>query len=326
MQMLRDADIDPAPMADKTVAIIGFGNQGRAQALNLRDSGVNVIVGLRGGSASAARAEAAGLRTALVEQAVAAADVVMLLTPDEAIGGIYSEVADAIRSGVALGFSHGLAVHFGFVEPRADLDLFLVAPKGPGSALRSLYEQGQGMVALWAVAQDASGGAAALALAYGRAIGCGRAGLIASSFAEECEADLFNEAAVVWGAVPEILIAGFDTLVAGGVSPEVAALECVGELKLIADLIEARGIAGMREAISNTAELGATLGGRRIIDSAVRVRMAEVLAEIRAGRLADELRREQREAYRRLEHARAQAAAHPVEQALRALREASSSR
>jgi ketol-acid reductoisomerase len=178
------------------------------------------------------------------------------------------------------------------------------------------------MVALWAVAQDATGGAKALALAYGRAIGCARAGLIASSFAEECEADLFNEAAVVWGVVPEILIAGFDTLVAGGVSPEVAALECVGELKLIADLIEARGIAGMREAISNTAELGATLGGRRIVDASVRERMAEMLAEIRAGGLANELRREQADGYRRLKQSRADAAAHPVEQALRALRDA----
>jgi ketol-acid reductoisomerase len=324
MQLLRDADIDPTPIAGKTVAIIGFGNQGRAQALNLLDSGVDVVVGLRAGSSSTSVAEAAGLRTALVEDAAAAADVTMLLAPDEALAGIYSDVAAHIRPAAALGFSHGLAIHFGFVEPRGDLDVFMVAPKGPGSALRSLYEQGRGMVALWAVAQDATGGAEALALAYGRMIGCARAGLIASSFAEECEADLFNEAAVVWGAVPEILIAGFDTLVAGGVSAEVAALECVGELKLIADLIEARGIAGMREAISNTAELGATLGGQRIVDASVRHRMSEMLAEIRAGKLAHELRREQVDQYGRLEQARLEAAAHPVEQALRALRDAAS--
>jgi ketol-acid reductoisomerase len=324
MEMLRDTDIDPAPLAGKTVAIIGFGNQGRAQALNLMDSGIDVVVGLRGGSLSTTRAEAAGLATAMIDEAVGRAEVVMMLAPDEMLGGIYNEIEPHIRQGAALGFSHGLAIHFGFVEPRADLDVFMVAPKGPGSALRSLYEQGRGMVGLWAVAQDSSGGAAGLALAYGSAIGCGRAGLITSSFAEECEADLFNEAAVVWGAVPEILIAGFDTLVAGGVSPEVAALECVGELKLIAELIEARGIAGMREAISNTAELGATLGGRRIVDANVRARMAALLEEIRSGRLADELRREQAEGYARLEQARAEAAAHPVEQALRALRDASS--
>jgi ketol-acid reductoisomerase len=176
------------------------------------------------------------------------------------------------------------------------------------------------MIALWAVAQDRSGTARELALAYGRAIGCARAGLIASSFAEECEADLFNEAAVVWGAVPEILIAGFDTLVAGGVSKEVAYLECVGELKLIAELIEARGIAGMREAISNTAEMGATLGGRRIVDAGVRQRMAEMLSEIRAGQFAEQLTREEADGYPRLKKARAEARGLPVERALKSLR------
>src|SRR6478735_5661092 len=218
MELLRDADIDPAPLAGKRVAILGYGNQGRAQELNLRDSGIE----------------------------------------------------PPLRHRAALGFSLGLSVRFGLVEPRADLDVFLLAPKGPGTALRSLYKEGKGMIALWAVEQDATGSAR----------------LIASSFAEEAEADLFNEQAVVWGGVPELLAAGFDTLVAGGVSPEVAYLECVGELHLIAELIEARGIAGMREVISNTAELGALLGGKRIIDSGVRARMAEVLAEVRAGRFA----------------------------------------
>jgi ketol-acid reductoisomerase len=320
MQLLRDADIDPVPLAGRRVAIIGFGNQGRAQALNLKDSGIDVVVGLRSGSASLAVAEAVGLRTAPVNEAAATADIVMMLAPDEALGGVYQQIDEHIRPGASLGFSHGLAIHFGFVPPRADLDIFMVAPKGPGSALRELYRQGQGMVALWAVAQDISGGAAALALAYGQAIGCGRAGLIASSFAEECEADLFNEAAVVWGGVPEILIAGFETLVAGGISPEVAALECVGELKLIAGLIEERGIAGMREAISNTAELGALLGGRRIVDGAVRARMADMLAEIRSGSFANELRQEESQGYPRLKRARDEARRHPVEQALRAAR------
>ena len=304
MELLRDADIDPSPLAGKRVVILGFGNQGRAQSLNLHDSGIDVVVGLRGGSASTTEAEAGGLSTALIEDAVASADVVLMLAPDEIHAALYREIEPHLRQGAALGFSHGLSVRFGLVAPRADLDVFLLAPKGPGTALRSLYTQGKGMIALWAVEQDATGQARGIALAYGRGIGCARAGLIASSFAEEAEADLFNEQAVVWGGVPELLIAGFDTLVAGGVSPEVAYLECVGELHLIAELIEARGIAGMREAISNTAELGALLGGTRIIDAGVRERMAEVLEEVRQGRFADELRREEASGYTRLEQAR----------------------
>jgi len=304
MDFLKDPDIDPAPLADKRVAIIGYGNQGRAQALNLHDSGIDVTVGLRGASGSANEAEAAALRVALIEDAVAQADVVMLLAPDEIHGALYREIQPQLRQGAALGFSHGLSVRFGFITPRGDLDVFLLAPKGPGTALRSLYLEGKGMLAAWAVEQDATGSARGIALAYGRAIGSGRAGLIATSFAEEAEADLFNEQAVVWGAVPELLIAGFETLVDGGVSPELAYLECVGELQLIAELIEKRGIAGMREAISNTAELGALLGGRRIIDDSVRRRMAEVLAEVRAGRFAAELKQEEAAGYPRLERAR----------------------
>ncbi|HVI06393.1 MAG TPA: ketol-acid reductoisomerase [Sphingomicrobium sp.] len=304
MDFIRDADIDPAVLLGKRVAILGYGNQGRAQALNLRDSGIDVVIGLRGGSGSAIEADASGLSTALVEDAVAGADVVMMLSPDETHSALYREIEPQLREGAALGFSHGLSVRFGYVAPRADLDVFLIAPKGPGTALRALYEDGRGLIAIWAVAQDATGQAKDIALAYGRAIGSGRAGLIASSFAEEAEADLFNEQAVVWGAVPELLIAGFETLVAGGVSPDLAYLECVGELKLIADLIETRGIAGMREAISNTAELGALLGGRRLIDAGVRSRMAEVLAEVRAGRFAEALMNEEESGYARLERAR----------------------
>jgi ketol-acid reductoisomerase len=322
MELLKNSEIDPAPLAGRRVAILGYGNQGRAQALNLKDSGVDVIVGLRGESASTTEVEAAGLSTALIEDAVAAADVVMMLAPDEIHAALYREIEPNLRRGAALGFSHGLSVRFGFVQPRGDLDVFLVAPKGPGTALRSLYAEGKGMIAVWAVAQDASGAARDLALAYGRAIGCGRAGLIASSFAEEAEADLFNEQAVVWGAVPELLIAGFETLVAGGVSPELAYLECVGELKLIAELIEARGIAGMREAISNTAELGALLGGRRIVDDGVRGRMAEVLAEVRAGRFAAELSNEEASGYARLSKARSDARKTLIEETYRRLGDA----
>jgi ketol-acid reductoisomerase len=319
MELLRDADIDPTPLARKRVAILGFGNQGRAQALNLNDSGVNLVVGLRHGSPSEAAAQGAGLDTAPIADAVTGADLVMMLAPDEVLGGLYRDIEPRLRHGAALGFSHGLAVHFGMIAPRADLDVFMVAPKGPGTALRSLFTEGKGMVALWAVAQDASGQAGALALAYGRAIGCARAGLMASSFAEECEADLFNEGAVVWGAVPEILIAGFDILVEAGVAPEIAYMECVGELKLIADLIEARGIAGMREAISNTAELGALLGGPHVVDDHVRARMREVLDEVRSGRFARALGEEAASDYPRLREARARARVQAIEQARLAL-------
>jgi len=321
MELTRDAGIDPSPLAGKRVAILGYGNQGRAQALNLHDSGIDVVVGLRGGSGSALEAEAAGLKVDLIDNAVRSADVVMMLAPDEIHAALYREVEPHLRHGVALGFSHGLSIRFGLIEPRADLDVFLLAPKGPGTALRSLYREGKGMIAVWGVHQDATGRARDIALAYGRAIGCARAGLIASSFAEEAEADLFNEQAVVWGAVPELLIAGFDTLVAGGISPELAYLECVGELHLIADLIEARGIAGMREVISNTAELGALLGGTRIVDDSVRKRMAEVLAEVRAGRFAEELRSEEASGYPRLQKSRASARATLIEQVFAKLRE-----
>lgn len=321
MKMLRDTDIDPSPLAGKRVAILGYGNQGRAQALNLKDSGIDVVVGLRGGSGSTIEAEAVGLETALLQDAVASADVVMLLAPDEIHAALYREIEPRLREGAALGFSHGLSVRFGFITPRTDLDVFLIAPKGPGTALRSLYQVGKGMIGLWAVEKDATGSAREIALAYGRAIGCGRAGLIESSFAEEADADLFNEQAVVWGGVPELLIAGFETLVAGGVSPEVAYLECVGELKLIAELIEARGIAGMREAISNTAELGAVLGGPRIVDASVRERMTEVLREVREGRFAEDLRREEQSGYGRLERARSEARKTLLEQTFRRLSE-----
>jgi ketol-acid reductoisomerase len=315
MELLRDADIDPAPLAGKRVAILGFGNQGRAQALNLNDSGIDLVVGLRQGSPSEAAARGGGLEVAPIAEAVTGADLVMMLAPDEMLGGLYSTIEPQLREGAALGFSHGLAVHFGMIAPRADLDVYMIAPKGPGTALRSLYTEGKGMVALWAIAQDASGQARPLALAYGRAIGCARAGLMATSFAEECEADLFNEGAVVWGAVPEILVAGFDTLVEAGIAPEIAYMECVGELKLIAELIEARGIAGMREAISNTAELGAVLGGPRIVDDNVRARMREVLDEVRSGRFARALSDEAAQDYPRLKEARARARALAVEKA-----------
>ena len=320
MKLLRDADIDPAPLAGRRVAILGYGNQGRAQALNLSDSGIEVVVGLRERSASAKRAASDGIATAPIDEAVVGAHLVMLLAPDETLAALYRTIEPHLAEGTALGFSHGLAIRFEQIVARPDLDVIMVAPTGPGTALRSLYLEGKGMAALFAVAQDASGGAETLALAYGRALGCGRAGLIPTSFAEECDADLFNEAAVVWGAVPEILIAGFDILVEAGISEEVAYMECVGELKLLADLIEARGIAAMREAISNTAELGAVTGGPRIVDDRVRQAMRAILAEIRSGAFAATLSDEAAAGYPLLRAARARSTTLPVEQARTRLR------
>ncbi len=320
MDLIREKDIDPTPLQGKRVAILGYGNQGRAQALNLKDSGIDVVVGLRAGSPRRAEVEAAGLPTASPAEASGATDVVMLLAPDEILGELYSEIEPSLRRGTALGFSHGLAVHFGFIRPREDLDVYLVAPKGPGTALRSLYTQGKGMVALWAVAQDSTGNARDIALAYGRAIGCARAGLIASTFEEEAVADLFNENAIVWGGVPELLRAGFETLVNAGISPEVAYLECVGELKLIAELIDARGIAGMREVISNTAELGAVRGGPAVIGPETRERMTKVLEAVRSGEFAQALRSEAQSGYPRLEAARKDARSQAIEQVYQRLK------
>lgn len=313
MELTREKDIDPSPLEGRKVAVLGFGNQGKAQALNLKDSGIDVVVGLRGSSLNRAIAEELGLEVADLADATASADVVMMLSPDEILGDLYREVEPYLQQGAALGFSHGLAVHFGLLAPRDDLDVFLIAPKGPGTALRSLYKAGQGMIALWAVAQDRTGSARAIALAYGRAIGCARAGLIASSFEEEAVADLFNENAVVWGGVPELLRAGFETLVEAGISPEIAYMECVGELKLIAELIDARGIAGMREAISNTAEFGAMLGGPAIIGPEVRQRMKTVLKSVQSGEFARALRAEAQGDYPKLKAARKAARSQPME-------------
>ncbi|WP_294174392.1 ketol-acid reductoisomerase [uncultured Sphingomonas sp.] len=305
--MIRDPDIDLTPLRGQTVAIVGFGNQGRAQALNLRDTGISVRIGLRESSARRIEAQSYDLAVMPPAEAAAGANLIMLLAPDEQLAAVYDQVEPALMPGAALGFSHGLAIHFGLIRPRPDLAVIMVAPKGPGSALRSLYEAGRGMVALAAVAHDSSGTAWPLTLAYASAIGCGRAGVIASSFEEECVADLFNEQAVVWGGVPALLQAGFETLVGAGYKPEVAYLECVSELKLIAELIEARGMAGMAEAISNTAELGALLGGPRIVDESVHARMRTILREVRDGVFAEALGEEAAADYPRLRQARLKA-------------------
>jgi ketol-acid reductoisomerase len=314
MQAYFDADADPALIRARRVAVIGYGNQGRAQALNLRDSGAAVTVALPDGSASRARAAEDGFAAMTAAEACVAADVAVMLAPDEDQKRIYeAEIAPVLPAGAALVFAHGLNIHFKLIAPRPDLDVVLVAPKGPGTALRDEYLAGKGLIALFAVAQDATGSAAKLALSYAAALGSGRMGILPTSFAEECEADLFNEQAVLWGAIPELILAGYETLVDAGFSEEVAYFECVTEVKLISDLIYERGIAGMREAISNTAEFGALKGGSRIVDAATRTEMRRILREVRSGAFVDDLLADAREGYPRLKASRARAAAHPIE-------------
>ncbi len=320
MQVYTDDDADLALIRGRKVAVIGYGNQGRAQALNLRDSGVAVTVALPADSRSRPRAAAEGFDAMTAAQAAAQADVAVMLAPDEDQGRIYTEeIAPNLREGGALVFAHGLNIRFGLIAPRADLDVMLVAPKGPGTALRSDFEAGGGLISLFAVAQDASGGAQDLALSYAAAIGSGRAGILPTSFAEECEADLFNEQAVLWGAIPELIHAGYETLVEAGFSPEIAYFECLTEVKLLADLIAARGIAGMREAISNTAEFGALEGGRRIVTAETRAEMRRILGEVRSGRFVDKLIADARSGYPKLTASRRQGASHPIEEVRRKL-------
>jgi ketol-acid reductoisomerase len=321
MRVYFNADTDPDLIRARKVAVIGYGNQGRAQALNLRDSGVDVTIGLAEGSASRARAEADGFDVMTAKQAAALADVVVMLAADEDQGLIYAEeIAPGLREGGALVFAHGLNIHFRLIAPRPDLDVLLVAPKGPGTALRADYERGSGLISLFAVAQDSTGHGEALALSYASAIGSGRVGILKTSFQEECEADLFNEQAVLWGAIPELIHAGFETLVDAGFSPEIAYFECLTEVKLISDLIYERGIAGMREAISNTAEFGALKGGERIVTADTRTEMRRILREVRSGSFVKELLEDAKAGYPRLRASRAKAAAHPIEEVGREIR------
>jgi ketol-acid reductoisomerase len=321
MQVYRDADIDLSLIRGRRVAILGFGNQGRAQALNLRDSGVGELaVCLADGSPSRARAEAEGLGVMTPKAGAAWADLVVFLTPDESHARLHAEIGPVLRRGAALVFAHGLSIRFDLVRPRSDLDVLLVAPKGPGTALRDEYLDGGGLVSLFAVHQDSTGEARPLALSYAAALGSGRAGILPTSFAEECEADLFNEQAVLWGAIPELIRAGFETLVEAGFSPEIAYFECVSEVKLIADLIHARGIAGMQEAISTTAQMGALKGGSRIVDEKTRREMRRILAEVQSGSFVKALVAEAEAGYPELKAWRDASRAHPIEAAGERLR------
>jgi ketol-acid reductoisomerase len=321
MRVYRDEDAELSLIQGRRVAVVGYGNQGRAQALNLRDSGVSVTVALPEQSASRTRAAEDGFGVMTAAEASAQADVVVMLAPDEEQARIWQdEIEPNLREGGALAFAHGLNIHFNLIVPRPDLDVFLVAPKGPGTALRSEYEKGSGLIALFAVAQDATGAGKALALSYATALGSGRVGILPTSFQEECEADLFNEQAVLWGAIPELIHAGFETLVDAGFSPEVAYFECLTEVKLISDLIYERGIAGMREAISSTAEFGALKGGSRIVSADARTEMRRILREVRSGAFVQDLLEDARAGYPRLKASRLRARAHPIEEVRTRLR------
>lgn len=313
-QVYTEADAPLTPLQSRTVAIIGYGSQGHAQALNLRDSGVKVVIGARPGL-SWERAQNDGFEVCLIPEAVQRGDVLMLLVNDEHQPQLYKEqIVPSLRSGHALGFAHGFNIHFGQITPPEDIDVFMVSPKAVGPQLRRLYVQGHGAPCLIAVHQDYTGEAKAIALAYARALGGTRAGVYETTFKEECEADLFGEQAVLCGGVPALIRAAFETLVEAGYAPEVAYFECLHELKLITDLIYESGIRGMLFAISDTAQYGAMTRGARLIDSHVRQALRDILGEIQRGEFAREWILENqagRPVFRALERATAN---HPIEQ------------
>jgi ketol-acid reductoisomerase len=289
MQVYYEKDADLSLIKGKKVTIIGYGSQGHAHANNLKDSGVDVTVALRAGGASWKKAEAAGLKVKEVADAVKSADLVMILLPDESQPEVYrTQIEPNIKAGAALAFAHGFNVHFGQIIPRADIDVIMIAPKGPGHLVRSTYTQGGGVPSLIAVAQDSSGRARDVALSYAAANGGARAGVIETSFREETETDLFGEQAVLCGGATALVEAGFDTLVEAGYAPEMAYFECLHELKLIVDLMYEGGIANMRYSISNTAEYGDLTRGPRIVNEATRAEMKKILHEIQSGQFAKE--------------------------------------
>ncbi len=308
----RDADIDL--IKGKKVAIIGYGSQGHAHTLNLRDSGVaEVAVALRKGSGSAAKAEAQGLKVMEVADAAKWADVMMMLTPDELQADIYREHLHAnMKEGAALLFAHGLNVGFQLIEPRADLNVGMVAPKGPGHTVRAEYVRGAGVPCLIAVAKNASGNAHELCLSYASAIGGGRAGIIETSFREECETDLFGEQTVLCGGLVELMRSGYETLVEAGYAPEMAYFECVHEVKLIVDLIYEGGIANMNYSVSNTAEYGEYVSGPRVVDASVKEKMRAVLSDIQEGRFTRDWMLENRVNQTSFKAMRAKCDAHPI--------------
>ncbi|MBO8127050.1 MAG: ketol-acid reductoisomerase [Firmicutes bacterium] len=286
-KMFYESDADLSLLKDKVIAVIGYGSQGHAQAQNLKDSGLDVIVGLRESSRSWTKAEEDGLTVLTVAEAAREADIIQILTPDETQADLYKrEIAPYLEPGNALCFSHGFNIHFGQIQPPEDVDVFMVAPKSPGHLVRRMYQAGQGVPALLAVYQDYTGRAHDLALAYAKGIGSTRAGVIETTFAEETETDLFGEQAVLCGGVTELVRAGFDTLVEAGYQPEIAYFECLHELKLIVDLMYEGGISWMRYSVSDTAEYGDLISGTRIITDQTRAEMKKMLAEIQSGEFA----------------------------------------
>ena len=316
MKVYYDADADINLITGKKIAIVGYGSQGHAHAQNLRDSGVKeVAIALRPGSATAAKAEGAGFKVLSNAEAAAWADIIMVLAPDEHQAAIWADDIKAnIRPGAALAFAHGLNIHFGLIEAPADIDVIMIAPKGPGHTVRSEYIRGGGVPCLIAIAQDATGNAHDIALAYASGVGGGRSGIIETNFKEECETDLFGEQAVLCGGVTHLIQAGFETLVEAGYAPEMAYFECLHETKLIVDLLYEGGIANMRYSISNTAEYGDITTGPRIITAETKAEMKRVLADIQSGRFVKNFVLDNRAGQPELKAARKAAAAHPIEQ------------
>jgi ketol-acid reductoisomerase len=316
MRVYYDRDADINLIKGRRVAIIGYGSQGHAHALNLRDSGVkDVAVALRKGSQGVKKAAAEKLQVMEAAEAAKWADVMMMLTPDELQADIYREhLADNMKQGAALMFAHGLNIHFNLIEPRGDLDVMMIAPKGPGHTVRAEYLRGAGVPVLMAVHRDVSGNAHDLTLSYGAAIGGGRAGIIETTFREECETDLFGEQSVLCGGLVELMKAGYETLVEAGYAPEMAYFECVHEVKLIVDLIYEGGIATMNYSVSNTAEYGEYVSGPRVVNAATRAEMKNILADIQSGKFVKEWMLENRVNQTSFKALRAKCASHPIEQ------------
>ena len=319
--MIYDNDADLAKLDGKTVAILGYGSQGHAHALNLKESGVDVVVGLREGSSSVYKAQADGLEVLSVADAASRGDIVMVLLPDEKQAEIWeAEIADGIAPGNLLLFAHGFSIHFGQIEPSSEVDVGMVAPKSPGHLVRRQFKDGNGVPGLVAIHQDATGEARDLVLAYAKGIGCTRAGVIETSFREETETDLFGEQAVLCGGVTELVRAGYETLVEAGYDPRLAYFECLHELKLIVDLMYEKGISGMRYSISNTAEYGDLTRGKRIITDETRQSMKAILGEIQSGEFAKEWIAENRAGQENFNRMREEQKNHQIEREGKELR------
>jgi len=323
MKMLYEKDANVDLIKSKKIAIFGFGSQGHAHALNLKDSGVkDVAVALREGSPSQKKAEAQGLKVMSLSDAAEWADVLMVLTPDELQSQIYkNHIEQRMREGTSLAFAHGLNIHFNLINARKDLDVFMIAPKGPGHLVRSEYQKGGGVPCLMAIHQDSSGKARDLALSYATAIGGGKAGVIETNFKEECETDLFGEQSVLCGGLVELIKNGYETLVEAGYSPEMAYFECVHEVKLIVDLIYEGGIANMNYSISNTAEYGEYVSGKKIVDSKTKERMKEILKDIQSGKFAKQWMNECKNGQKNFLKMRKELSEHPIEKVGKKLRE-----